>query len=340
MKPEPFFGVLSDVLLGQCGELLGGLLDVGALVFCFRRVDGRGDDEGVPARLVVAMHEGGEDGNGAESPHAGGAGEVVRRLAEEFDEDAVADGRILVHDEADHPVLRHHIEHLAHASLVSDVHADERALLDDEFVRALSALLFGDADERDARLRERAAHELPVTAMRRRDDAAFSLFERGLQVFEAFDGDVVRDMFLDNGKAQDFHEHRAEAHGRGFCDAPCFFIGNVQARLDLVHGEELAPLRHDGPREAADAPAEAIREAARQQAGDSAQAFQEVVGKHPAASLFLIFLVFIDELREALDFLAELGQVLHGRLHAEPFRMALDGESCAELAFGHVADDA
>ena len=148
VEPEPFFGVLSDMLLGQGGELLGRTLDVGTLVFCFRRVDGRGDDEGVTARLVVAVHEGGEDGDGAKSPHAGSAGEVVRRLAEELDEDAVADGGILIHDEADHKVFRHHVEHLAHAGLVGDVHADERALLDDELIRALGALLLGDADER------------------------------------------------------------------------------------------------------------------------------------------------------------------------------------------------
>ena len=201
MEPEPFFWVLSDVLLGQMGELLGGFLNVGALIFCFRRVDGRGDDEGVPARLVVTVHEGWKDGDGAESPHTGGAGEVVCRLVEEFDEDAVADGGILIHDEADHPVFRHHVEHLAHAGFVGDVHADECALLDDELVRALGALLFGDADERDARLRERAAHELPVAAVRRRDDAALAFLQRGLQVFEALDGDVVRDMLLDDGKA-------------------------------------------------------------------------------------------------------------------------------------------
>ena len=143
MEPEPFFGKLSDVLLREGGKLLGRALDVGAFVFRSLAIDGWGDDEGVPACLVIAMHEGGKNRDGAEATHAGGAGEIVRRLAEEFDEHAVFDARVLVHDEADHPILCHHVEHLAHAALVGDVHTDERAHLDHEAVGALVALLLG-----------------------------------------------------------------------------------------------------------------------------------------------------------------------------------------------------
>ena len=160
------------------------------------------------------------------------------------------------------------------------MHADLRAPLDDEAIRTRRALLLRDADERDARERERAAHELPVAAVRRRDDAACALRQRLLQRRQALDGDVVADVPLDDGEAQHLHEHGAEAHGGCLRDARRLRLAAAEAAAGVLRGETPTLFRYERPGEPAKSPADCIRGAARQQAGEETEGFQNVIGKH------------------------------------------------------------
>ena len=193
------------------------------------------------------------------------------------DEHAVALRGILIHDESDEPALREHIEHLPHAFLVGDVHADERAVLVDEAVGARRFLLHRDADERDAGLRESAAHELPVAAVCRRDDAALAERETALELVEALDAHVIADVLADDWEAQDLHEHRAEADTAGLREALGLLLVDAEAHHDLVLRELLAPLRHERPGQGPEGPADDLTGAARQQAADLAQRLQQIV---------------------------------------------------------------
>ena len=223
------------------------------------------------------MHERGEDRHALEARHRGSARHAVRRLAEEVEHDAAAAVRVLIHDEADGPALLQHVEHLAHAALVGDVHADERAVLVDEAVGARRLLLHRDADERDAGLRESAAHELPVAAVRRRDDAALAERETALELVEALDAHVIADVLADDWEAQDLHEHRAEADTAGLREALGLLLVDAEAHHDLVLRELLAPLRHERPGQGPEGPADDLTDAARQQAADLAQRLQQIV---------------------------------------------------------------
>ena len=157
------------------------------------------------------------------------------------------------------------------------MHADECAVLVDEAVGTRRLLLHRDADERDAGLCKGAAHEFPVAAVRRRDDAALAECEAALEFVEALDAHVIADVLADDWEAQDLHEHRAEADTAGLREALGLLLVDAEAHHDLVLRELLAPLRHEWPGERSEDPADDLTGAARQQATELAQRLQQIV---------------------------------------------------------------
>ena len=192
--------------------------------------------------------------------------------------------RVLVGEKADDPPFLHHAEHLAHIVLVDDVHADETAVLVDETIHCRIPLAHGDADDRKARLRQGAAHELPVSRVPRGDDCALPLRKNLPQMLCSLDLDIICHMVHDDGKAQNLEEHGAETHGALLGDPLRFLLIRPETHGDLRDSELLPACRKERPeRERQDA-AEGVAETSGQTAGDKAQEAHQVVS-HPFASL-------------------------------------------------------
>ena len=157
MQPEPIFRIGANIRFDELCQFLRHLSDIFFLISCLLHKK-RAENLQVLIPVFPAMQEGCENRHIGKACHRGCAWNAVCLPAKEIENDAVMAVRILIHDKSDRITALKHAEHLTDALLVSDMHADLRAVLVDESVgRAL--LLHGDADHRDARHGKGSSHK-------------------------------------------------------------------------------------------------------------------------------------------------------------------------------------
>ena len=145
------------------------------------------------------------------------------------------------------PLVKHFV-HFANAAAVGYVHADKRAEFVDEFVRAFGFLFLRHADKRNAVLRERTAHKLPVVAVARGDNrAALRRIFVARQMFQPDNFDVALHGLLEFWEGQNFHEHCAELNGTFAGNAFGFFGRDVQTADYIFRRKPFSFARQEQP---------------------------------------------------------------------------------------------
>ena len=232
-----------------------------------------------------AVHKDGENRHLAATRNRRRPRKGVRLLSEEIDDDAVATRRILIAEQPDDPPLIDHAEHLAHARTIGDVHPDKRAVLIDETIHPRSTLPFCHADNRQSCQGERTTHELPVAAVRGRNDCALALRQcRAHHIQRPRDRHIVLDMTAQDGKAQHLHQHRPKAQRTLPRDTRRLCRRYVKAVLNLRLREPFAPRGNKRPKEARQTHADHHGRAVRQETDEMAEELDRPVRQHLSSS--------------------------------------------------------
>ena len=122
-------------------------------------------------------------------------------------------------------------EHITDARLILDSLPRHRTILAEETVKLFIVLLHRDRKQRIAIERKRCPFDLPVAAVRSRQDAAFPFCLDRIQLFLSSNGHILGNILLrEQRKAEHRDTQRSETDSRCLRDALCFLLVLSKAR--------------------------------------------------------------------------------------------------------------